>query len=88
MSISPFSRFSLAAVPRSIIWTVATLALLAVLGLLRTFVFSGQDDGTTNPPPLVSVIEVKPVEIADVVTLTGAIASRDEAAILADTAHR
>lgn len=84
MSISPFSRFSLAAVPRSIIWTVATLALLAVLGLLRTFVFSGQGDGTTNPPPLVSVIEVKPVEIADVVTLTGAIASRDEAAISAE----
>ena len=75
---------SLSTVPRSIVWTLAALLLLAILGLIRTFVFSGRDDGATNPPPLVSVTVVEAVDLADVVTFSGAIAARDEAAISAE----
>jgi len=78
------SRLSLAGVPSSIVWTVAVLVLLAVVGLLRTFVFTGRDAATANPPPLVTVLEVKLSDIADVVSFTGAIAARDEAAISAE----
>jgi len=77
-------KFSLTTVPRSILWTLAALLLLAVLGLIRTFVFSGREDGAINPPPLVSVTVVEAVELADVVTFSGAIAARDEAAISAE----
>ncbi len=77
-------KFSLTTVPRSILWTLAALLLLAVLGLIRTFVFSGREDGVINPPPLVSVTVVEAVELADVVTFSGAIAARDEAAISAE----
>jgi len=84
--MSPFStsKFSLATVPRSILWTIAALLLLAVLGLIRTFLFSGRDDGAVNPAPLVSVTTVEAIELADVVTFSGAIAARDEAAISAE----
>jgi len=75
---------SLSTMPRSILWTLAALLLLAILGLIRTFVFSGRDDGATNPPPLVSVTVVEAVDLADVVTFSGAIAARDEAAISAE----
>lgn len=77
-------KFSLTTVPRSILWTLAALLLLAVLGLIRTFVFSGREDGAINPPPLVSVTVVEAVELADVVTFSGTIAARDEAAISAE----
>lgn len=77
-------KFSLTTVPRSILWTLAALILLTVLGLIRTFVFSGREDGAINPPPLVSITVVKAVELADVVTFSGAIAARDEAAISAE----
>ncbi len=78
------SRIFFANVPRSIIWTLTVLLLLTVLGLLRTFVFSGGRGGEASPSPLVSVTVVKSVEIADVVTFAGAIAARDEAAISAE----
>jgi RND family efflux transporter MFP subunit len=78
------SRISLPNVPRSIVWTLAVLLLLTVLGLLRTFVFSGGKGGAPSPPPLVSVTVVKAVELVDVVTFSGAIAARDEAAISAE----
>lgn len=81
---SSLSLHSLSNVPRSIVWTVATLALLAALGLLRTFVLSGAGSSEQSPPPLVSVIEVRLQDIADIVTFSGAIAARDEAAISAE----
>lgn len=84
MSRLSFVRISLSNVPRSIVWTLAVLALLAVLGLVRTFLFSGRDDNAVNPPPLVSVTTVETTELADVVTFSGAIAARDEAAISAE----
>lgn len=77
-------KVSMTTVPRSILWTLAALILLTVLGLIRTFVFSGREDGAINPPPLVSITVVKAVELADVVTFSGAIAARDEAAISAE----
>ncbi|NDF86953.1 MAG: efflux RND transporter periplasmic adaptor subunit, partial [Gammaproteobacteria bacterium] len=60
------------------------IALLAIFGLLRTFMFSGAGKGEASPPPLVSVVTVEPVELADVVTFSGAIAARDEAALSAE----
>lgn len=84
MSPFPTSKFSLTTVPRSILWTIAALLLLAALGLIRTFLFSGRDDGAVNPAPLVSVTTVEAIELADVVTFSGAIAARDEAAISAE----
>ncbi|MBM4217642.1 MAG: efflux RND transporter periplasmic adaptor subunit [Gammaproteobacteria bacterium] len=77
-------KVSMTTVPRSILWTLAVLILLTVLGLIRTFVFSGREDGAINPPPLVSITVVKAVELADVVTFSGTIAARDEAAISAE----
>ena len=77
-------KVSMTTVPRSILWTLAALILLTVLGLIRTFVFSGREDGAINSPPLVSITVVKAVELADVVTFSGAIAARDEAAISAE----
>jgi len=71
-------------VPRSIVYTIAVLGLLAIFGLIRTFVFSGRDDGVVTPSPLVSVSMVEALEMADVVTFSGAIAARDEAAISAE----
>jgi len=78
------SRFSLAQVPRGILWTVGGIALLAIFGLLRTFMFPGAGKGEASPPPLVSIVTVDPVELADVVTFSGAIAARDEAALSAE----
>ncbi|MFM7396898.1 MAG: efflux RND transporter periplasmic adaptor subunit [Gammaproteobacteria bacterium] len=75
---------SLDNVPRSILYTIAALGLLAIFGLIRTFVLSGRDAGAVTPAPLVSVSVVEAVEMADVVTFSGAIAARDEAAISAE----
>ncbi len=78
------SRISLANIPRSITWTIAVLLLLTLFGLLRQFVLTGGGGQQASPPPLVSVTVVEAIEIADVVTFTGAIAARDEAAISAE----
>lgn len=78
------SRDALSSVPRSIIWILAALLILAIAGLIRTFFFSGRDDSVTNPAPLVSISTVSAVELADVVTFSGAIAARDEVAISAE----
>lgn len=77
-------RFNFSTVPRSISWTIAVIGLLALLGLIRTFVLSGARGGEASQPPLVSVTNVTPVELADVVTFSGAIAARDEAALSAE----
>ena len=84
MARFPTSKFSFADVPRSIVWTLVSIGLLAAVGLVRTFLFSGRDDAAVTPAPLVSVTVVEAVELADVVTFSGAIGARDEAAISAE----
>lgn len=73
----------LASVPPMIRWTLGILGVLILLGLARTFLGSGSDAPPT-PPPLVSVVTVKNAAVADVVSLNGAIAARDEVAISAE----
>jgi HlyD family secretion protein len=74
----------MASLPRSLRWVMAILALLILLGLTRFFVSSLGKEENVNPPLLVSVTEVAPGEIGSVVTFTGAIAARDEAALSAE----
>jgi HlyD family secretion protein len=78
------ARLALSSAPRSVYWVLGVLGVLTVLGLIRTFWNSGPDADGASQPPLVSVREVRPAELADVVTFTGAIAARDEAAISAE----
>lgn len=73
----------LASVPPMIRWTLGILAVLILLGLARTF-FGSRTDDTPAPPPLVSVVAVSKSTVADVVSLSGAIAARDEVAISAE----
>ncbi|MEY3713270.1 MAG: hypothetical protein RL321_890 [Pseudomonadota bacterium] len=78
------ARLALSSAPRSVYWVLGVLAALTVLGLLRTFWNRGPDANGASQAPLVSVREVRPSELADVVTFTGAITARDEAAISAE----
>ncbi len=75
------ARLALSSAPRSVYWVLGALGVLTVLGLIRTFWNSGPDADGASQPPLVTVLEVRPADLADVVTFTGAIAARDEAAI-------
>ena len=75
--------FAFARIPRIILWTLAVILLLALLGLWRVWL-SSRPDGAAPLPPLVRVAEVRPTEVPEVVNLTGAIAARDEAAISAE----
>lgn len=77
------SRFAVSSVPKSLWWIIGALAALILIGMLRVFVNSGPDE-LASQPPLVSVLEIKPAELAETVTFTGAIAARDEAAINAE----
>lgn len=77
------STLSFARIPRIILWTLGVILLLALLGLWRVWLQS-RPDGRTTPPPLVQVLEVRPSDVPEVVTFTGAIAARDEAAISAE----
>ena len=77
------SRLALSTVPRSIFWIIGALVLLILIGMARVFLNSGPDE-TASQPPLVSVLEVRPATVAEIVTFTGAIAARDEAAINAE----
>jgi HlyD family secretion protein len=70
-------------IPRIILWTLGAILLLALLGLLRVRLES-RPGGQATPPPLVRVVEVRPVAVPEVVSFTGAIAARDEAAISAE----
>lgn len=72
------------ALPQSLRWVVGILAALILLALARQFITSGAGSDNVNPPLLVSVTEVQPSELGSVVTFSGAIAARDEAAISAE----
>jgi HlyD family secretion protein len=74
---------SLAQVPRSILWTVGVLVVLILLGLTRVRIDS-RPDAAATPLPLVTVLAVRAVEVADPISFTGAIAARDEAALSAE----
>ena len=84
MARFPTSKFSFADVPRSIVWTLVSIGLLAAVGLVRTFLFSGRHDAPAIPAPWVSVPVVAAVQLAAVVPFSGAIGARDEAAISAE----
>lgn len=77
----PFA--AIAKIPRIVLWTIGVIVLLALLGLLRVWK-EGRATGAMTPPPLVRVIDVKPVAVTELVTFTGAIGARDEAAISAE----
>ena len=74
----------MAALPESLRWVVGILAALILLALARQFINAGAGGDGVNPPLLVTVTEVRPSEIGAVVTFSGAIAARDEAAISAE----
>jgi len=78
------SRFAFSSAPRVVYWVLGGLGVLTVLGLIRTFWNSGPGTDGASQAPLVTVLEVRPAEFADVVTFSGAIAARDEAAISAE----
>ncbi|MFM7625996.1 MAG: efflux RND transporter periplasmic adaptor subunit [Gammaproteobacteria bacterium] len=70
-------------VPRIILWTLGAILLLALIGLLRVRIES-RPGGKDTPPPLVRVVEARPVAVPEVVSFNGTIAARDEAAISAE----
>ena len=72
-----------ASVPRIILWTLAGLIVLMLVGLWRVKGASAPGEAATAPP-LVSIVEARAEELADVVSFTGEIAARDEAAISAE----
>lgn len=76
-------RAVLSSVPSSIRWTLGILLVLIVAGLARTFLGRDSGEGAT-PPPLVTVMTVEKAELADLVSLNGAIAARDEVSISAE----
>lgn len=73
----------LASVPRPVLWTIGVLLLLSAVGLLRARSASAPS-AAVSAPPLVSVITARTEQLADVVSFTGEIAARDEAAISAE----
>lgn len=70
-------------IPRIILWTLAAILLLALLGLLRVRIGS-RPDAAVQPPPLVRVVEIRPTEVPESVSFNGTIAARDEAALSAE----
>lgn len=74
----------MASLPRSLRWVIGILAILIGLGLTRLWISGLGKEENVNPPLLVSVTPVSPNEIGAVVTFTGAIAARDEAALSAE----
>lgn len=73
----------LSSIPRPILWTTGAILLLAAIGLLRVRM-AAAPDAMSNTAPLVSVITASSQELADIVSFTGEIAARDEAAISAE----
>ena len=73
-------RDRLRSAPASIYWVSGGIAVLVVLGLVRTRLAQMPASGPSQPP-LVSVVTVKALEVADVVSVTGTLAAREEAAI-------
>lgn len=76
-------RDRLRSAPSSIYWVLGFIAVLIVIGLVRTRIASIPKSGPSEAP-LISVVEVKVSEIADVVNVTGTIGAREEAAISAE----
>ncbi|NBX40363.1 MAG: efflux RND transporter periplasmic adaptor subunit [Gammaproteobacteria bacterium] len=73
-------RDRLLSTPASIRWVCGIIALLVVVGLLRTRLASTPVSGPSLPP-LVTASPVKVAEIADLVNITGTLGAREEAAI-------
>ncbi len=73
----------LSAVPRPVYWTIGVLILLSLIGLLRARIASAPA-AAVSTAPLVSVLTARSRNLADVVSFTGEIAARDEAAISAE----
>lgn len=82
------SRLSLSSVPRPILWTLAGIAALTALGLLRLYWPFGAAKAGGSPVPLVTTLRIAPIEVADRVSFTGAIGARDEAALSAEEGGR
>jgi RND family efflux transporter MFP subunit len=76
--------FSFQSIPSSIRWVIGILALLIIIGLWRVFGPTGKAQGEGNRPPLVRVMTATPERIEEFVTVTGAIAARDEVGISAE----
>jgi RND family efflux transporter MFP subunit len=73
----------LSSIPAPVLWTVGILLLLSLIGLLRARLASAPD-AAVSAVPLVSVVTVQVEDLADLVSFTGEIAARDEAAISAE----
>lgn len=76
-------RDRLLSAPKSIYYTLGFIGLLVAIGLIRTRLSQTPASGPSQPP-LVNVVAVSAVEIADVVNVTGTIGAREEAAISAE----
>jgi RND family efflux transporter MFP subunit len=63
--------------PNGLLFAAGLLVLLIVVALVRTLGSSGPPREPSGPP-LVTVVQPTLVDVADVVTFTGAIAARDE----------
>lgn len=87
MPEAPSSRAGFAArlssVPAPVYWTVGVLLLLSLVGLIRARIASAPAAAVSSVP-LVSIVTARAEDLADLVSFTGEIAARDEAAISAE----